>query len=233
MRRLPLIFCLTLLVGISIAPASRAEIHLAFSLEQMTVEADIIVLGVITNIEVTKGLGKKLPAGKLACTLKISSTLKVQQDADDPGKVAFFTADGLHKKALYSLMAKKAEVLFFFRQTKQAYTLGKGKGSFGLWLLHEFETAPYFVDLASLPAQYTLSAKGFAQPKTRAQVIQVVADTVDGQEKALKNNSVKATRKLGFMEVPFESEAYGALYSGSSCYLYAPKLLFPEAKDGM
>jgi hypothetical protein len=35
------------------------------------------------------------------------------------------------------------------------------------------------------------------------------------------------------MEVPFESEAHGALYSGSSCYLYAPKLLFPEAKDGM
>ena len=233
MRRPALIFCLTLLAGIAIALVSRAEIHIAYSLEQMTVEADLIVIGTITDIELTKALGKKLPAGKLACSLKISSTLKLQQDAHDPGKVAFFTADGLHKKALYSLMAKKTQVLFFFRQTKQAYSLGNGKGPFGLWLLHEFETAPAFVDMASLPAQYALSATGFALPKTRAQLIQVVADTVDGQDKALKENSVKATRKLGFMEVPFESEAYGALYEGSSCYLYAPKLLFPEAKDGM
>jgi hypothetical protein len=36
-----------------------------------------------------------------------------------------------------------------------------------------------------------------------------------------------------FLEVPYESEAYGALYSGSSCYLMVPDVLYPKATKGM
>ncbi len=36
-----------------------------------------------------------------------------------------------------------------------------------------------------------------------------------------------------FLEVPYETDAYGALYAGSSCYLIVPDVLYPNAKKGM
>jgi hypothetical protein len=41
------------------------------------------------------------------------------------------------------------------------------------------------------------------------------------------------TAKPYYLEVPFETEAHGALYAGSACYLIVPDILYPKAKKGM
>jgi hypothetical protein len=41
------------------------------------------------------------------------------------------------------------------------------------------------------------------------------------------------TARPYYLEVPYETEAYGALYSGSSCFLIVPDILYPKATKGM
>ena len=41
------------------------------------------------------------------------------------------------------------------------------------------------------------------------------------------------TAQQHYLEVPYKTEAYGALYSGSSCFLIVPDILYPESTRGM
>ncbi len=74
------------------------------------------------------------------------------------------------------------------------------------------------------PGSRALTGK-FTYLKNKTEINDYVTDCI----KKLKGK----TAKRGFLEVPFDTEAHGALYAGSSCYLIVPDVLYPKATEGM
>lgn len=215
-------FVLSLLLALPFS--AHAEIHIAWSLEQMTAEADLIVIGTLTEVKRVDGLGKKKLGVQLPITLEPERVLKgAEGDAPD---AFFLTADGFHEKRFSRLEGER--VLLFLRRTQQSY-MHDQQGPYELWLMHDMETAPFVIELDALPSQYVLAAQGFSQPETEQALLEVIESTLVLAATTLKDAPAP---KPQLLECPPESEAYGALYEGSSTYLYVPGWMFPDAQAG-
>lgn len=221
---------LLVLLALPIPRGARAEIHIASSVEQMCVEADVVVIGTITEMKRVEGLGKKLDGVQLPGSLQVEKFLKGEGLYDTVPDTLFFTAGGLHEQRFQKLVGER--VLIFFRRTHQAYSLGENSGSYEHWLLHEGGTAPFVVELDALPAQDVFTAGDFSQPASEKVLVKLCREVVAKQVKQFGEQEMSQQHpppKL--LACPPDSAAAGVLYEGSSTYLYVPGFLFPNAKD--
>ena len=222
-RALIALACLLLLAFTPVN--AQAEIHMAYSLEQMAVEADVIVIGTLTEIAEQLDDPTKVDGIKLPMTLEVERFLKGEWTYANAPETLYFTADAMYDITFQRLVGNR--VLLFFTKTDEGYTF-EDAGPYDLWLLHEFESAPYVVDLEGLPEMFTLAATGFSQPSDEATVIDLVENVVALQIEHLERHPNANTADLVMLECPFGSDADAALYSGSATYLYAPAFLFGE-----
>lgn len=215
MRKLALffgIFCLCIPV--------TAEINMGWSVEGLTVKADIVASGTIFSIDSTaktKG-GDRL----LTCGMKVTKWFKGEEKTD----TIYFGANQHYTINTFYQMKEK-EVMVFLETTIQAMMF-KGN-NFNKWALQNvWGNDPLVIDMEKINKQI-FCASTFKLVKDKYELEQTINYTLQQLEKYLRNHK-KEEIKIQFLETPWDSEAHRVLDSGSACFLYVPHFLFPKSE---
>jgi hypothetical protein len=188
------------------APA-RAEIAIADSVEWLCARADVVAVGRLVEVA---GPPNQLGKNRDLVSLTLRPSL-VAKGA--PGVVRFSvrTAD---PAALREHRDRGTVMVAFLHRTPAAYV--RGGAVYDLWPLREGHVSW----LLPLDAPGLLLADGFRR--------------VGGAEDVARAcRAAGSAKDAHLLEIPFGSEAHGAVYGGSACFLRVPPGLFPAAKPGL
>jgi hypothetical protein len=124
-------------------------------------------------------------------------------------------------------MRDHTELVVFLRQTVQSYR--RDGTDYSLWPVRETGSQQQMLVALAQPSVHLLSAGEMDHVKTPTAL-----DTACKRVAAITpaGRSAEAPRPH-LIEVPPDTPAYGALYSGSSCYLYVPIGVFKGAKPSL
>lgn len=195
---------------------SSAEINIANSIEWIMCQSDLVVKGNVTYVD--------MKGDKLSCTIEITEGLK--------GTLSVTTLDFTLPSSksmtdrLKKIMVGNKDIIVFLKNNNvekkkmpAEYTPICDDGS-GLY---------YVVDLSD-PMNMLISASDFKVLKDPISIIQK-CKYIASQVNTILDKKKRSEFKKYFLSVPFETEAYYVIYSGSSCFLYVPDALFPAAKS--
>lgn len=218
------VFSLSLLIA---APrSSRAEINMSESLELLVTKADWIVAGRITKLSPADPAARGKNSDLTLVIVQPTETVKAPT-REAPRPAVCIGVRGFAAATLAEYQKQGTELLFFLEQTIQATSYEKVLCD--LWpIRNQGSSQPYIVSLSN-PGKQLLSATTFKVLKDRATILAACKDTMKRfpwPDKRKPDDGPQAV----FLELPFESEAFQALYSGSACFLYVPEGMFPKAK---
>jgi hypothetical protein len=121
-----------------------------------------------------------------------------------------------------------AEGLFFLQRSIQAYArdghqcdtwpVRPSEGPFFEWIELPEASAPLF------------SARSFRALTTEIEMVNTCRRTAEAEE-AYREQNWDEDPVIGYLEIPKETEAHRALWSGSVCYLRVPVFMFEGAKE--
>jgi hypothetical protein len=206
-----------------LAPALKAKIAVAKSIEWLAVDADHILIGKIISTSTAKGKGN---SGQLTlCTFEESGRLKSTEAAEKRTwhfAIPDYPAYGPEK-------LPDGEVIVFLRETKEGFA--HEGNSYNLWPLEAPRTEPAIIDL-SAPGNRLMTARGFKTLKEKKEIIEHCEHALKKLEEYKSSQTDKVAEiKEARLEIPFETQVHELLYSRSACYLIVPKFMFPEAED--
>jgi hypothetical protein len=213
-----------LLVAAALAAAPRgahAEVAIGESLEWLAASADRVVVGRIVSLKGADPGAQGKNRGLALATVRVAQTLKGGAPADalcvglrdvDEGRFAAHRKDG-------------TDLVFFLGSSIQA-TSFEGRVC-NHWPLRGGDAVPFVVPLDK-PGTRLLGATSFTVLKHRGEILAATRDALR-RLAAAAGSPPKAARRV-FLEVPFDTEVHKVLYSGSTCYLHVPDLLFPKAR---
>lgn len=213
---------LILLALCMLAPALKAKIAIANSIEWLTVDADHILTGKITATGTTTGKGN---TALTLCTFEETGRLKTKAGAEK--KTWHFTIPDYQARGLEKLLNK--EVIVFLRETKEAFS--HNGNNYYLWPLNAPLSESAIIDL-SAPGTRALTARGLKILKEKKEILEHCEHALLKLEQHKNTRPGEASEiKEARLDLPFENEIFNLLYSGSACYLIVPKFMFPEAKE--
>jgi hypothetical protein len=208
---------LTIILALLISPPHSTEINFQYSVEGLTVYADAVVCARLIDLAETKDKGGQPMNSSL---LLVTHAIKGAKSGDT---LCFSWSVGSMEADF------NAEGLFFLRRTEQAY--GRDGYSCDTWSAMppegpRFEWLPLDGQRLSL-----LSGRGFREMTTEVEIVNACRLAAEA-EAEFRDQTMGEEPVIGYLEVPEDTDAYGALYSGSSCYLRVPMFMFRDAKEG-
>lgn len=181
--------------------ADPVEINVGTSLDWLCYDADMIIIGRLTETVENK---KADPYSDYLNTNRMNITVLIKGDMS-ADKIQFTTRlpyIGGHQ--LKNLVGK--DILVFLKTSQ---------GHYHAW------DAEYAVICLDDPMQHAFTGE-FTCLKNRTEITSYMEETL----KKLEGK----TAEPHYLEVPYDSEAHGVLYAGSSCYLIVPNVLYPKAR---
>lgn len=193
-----------LIAGFQKVLSNPLEINIGTSIDWLIYDADIIITGVLKETLENKNAN---PITDFQCTnlLNVSMIYKGDIGTD---KIRFTTRlpyIGGHQ--LQKLI--NHEVVLFLKNVD---------GKFHAW------DDVYSLISLNNPNNYALTGS-FNSLKKGSEIIDYIEQTLEkiGDKKA----------KPYYLEIPYNSEIHPILYSGSSCYLIVPDILYPSSKKSL
>jgi hypothetical protein len=187
-----------------VAVPLRAEINMAASLEWLCVDADVVVKGTVISV-------KEIKSDKgISAIIRMVKTSVYKGQTPDTFEIHtdYYSPNWITKAF------KGKSILAFLKynpdQEKIFHPLKIGNSQH--WSL---------IELGEKAKGY---AGNFKVLKTEKEIIEYIIPVIketDGKR-----------GKMYLLDIPYETEAFGDLYSGSSCFLYVPDFMFPKAKKG-
>ena len=200
----------------------QAKIHIAQSLEWMTVDAPSIVRGVVTDVHTTKGVFVEQPLWDVQeVTIAIHETLK-----GSPQQTVTFRWLNSRYDSAEQWKTDGHERLFFLTHGDPDYY---GVDLTQDWIL--YGGYPY-VPLDLVTVTKAPVAADMTVARTVGQILGKVKARLEQAAKVKLPMVSRPDVSVGFahyapngavqLEVPENSEAYAALWSGSACFLIVP-----------
>ena len=181
--------------------SAKSEMFTAVSLETLTMNASMVVQGKVVEIKKVRTMEGE------------TSFIHVAIDSIFKGK----QADSIWILSCYSSSIREQDflskqILFFLKDHPASEEV--------FMLLETVNTCQYsFLDVSQPFEVYT---GNFDVITDKALLYAALRTTIDATN--------EQTSETGMLAVPYNTTAHKYLYHGSSCYLYVPKILFPEAK---
>jgi len=221
-------FVTALLLLVATAIPSKAEINFHDSVEWLCARSVIVARGTLTAVspEVPSG-GEGKSRDLVSLTFAPAQVFRGGQSTARPLAPIHFSMRVPETRRLMAWMRDRTELVVFLRETIQSYR--RDGINYSLWPVRETGSQEQVLVALAKPHVHLLSAGDMdhadAAAKLDAACKRVVAAPPEG----------RLTEPPGphFLEVPPDSPAYGALYSGSSCYLYVPIGVFKGAKPSL
>lgn len=185
------------------------EINMANSVEWLCYDANTIALVKVDSYEEKSGKGNNLEWDGI-----MKATITKQFKGTEPmlKTITIYTRLAYNFDGKYKNMVGKERIVFLKDQGCDKYC----------W----YTVADDDRAVVDPQSPGSLLLKGdFTYLKTKGEIEDYVVNCVEKLKGKIANKH--------FLEVPYETEAYGALYSGSACYLMVPDIMFPNAKKGM
>ena len=193
------------------------EINMQYSVEGLTVASDVVVCARMLDVSQMKDKGgKPMNSSLLLVTYGIKGAAE--------GDTLCFSW-----KAGPRAGNPDAEGLYFLRRTIEAY--GRDGHSCDTWPVNVSE-GPLFEWLDLEGQMALLTGHGFRMLRTEPEIVHACRRTAEAEAR-FRENSFGEEPTIGYLEVPKDTDAWGALYAGSSCYLMVPRFMFREAKEGL
>lgn len=199
---------------------ARAETVVGNSLEWLTCESEIVVVGRIEKIVTLRGPGS---ACYDDCTVTVEEVIK--------GKVldrkVVFCFRSLEKESLARSWMKSDQPLLLFLSESRNH--GPEKHLDGKLVPTSDQVPLSVIDLAA-PGKYVMDRR-FNVLSEKAAILETCRSTMKQLDDHLKRSLVDLQTKVkpARLEVPSDSSAYRSLYAGSVCYLKVPAFM-AEAK---
>src|SRR5262249_34133631 len=205
--------CLALLALALSGSFAWAETMVGSSLEWLTCESDVVVVGRITKIVTTRGPGSVFYDD---CTVAVEEVIK--------GKVVdrmvVFCFRSLAKEsAARSWMKSEQPLLLFLSESRDH---GPEKRLENMLVPVSREAPLSVIDLAA-PGKYVIDRR-FNVLSEKSPILETCCNTVQRMNEYLKKSSVDPQTKVKEikLEVPTGSNAWRSLFAGSACYLKVP-----------
>lgn len=199
-----LLIIIVLIAGFQKVFSNPLEINIATSIDWLCYDADLIITGKLTESTSNPNAN---PITEFQNTNLMNVQVIMKGDLGT-NKIRFTTRlPYIGGQQLKNLVGR--EVIVFLKSVD---------GKFHAW------EDTYSLLPLDKPGNYALTG-AFKTLKAKMDIIEYVESTLQKLE--------GKTAKPYFLEVPVETEAYNVLYSGSSCYLIVPDILYPEAKKSM
>lgn len=182
----------------------KAEINMAASLEWLCVDADVVLKGKVISVIENKSVQG------LSATITVMKAEVYKGQMPDTFKVMtdYYSPNWLTKS-----FQEKSMLMFLKYNPDQEKVFHPLKiGSSQGWS---------FLELGEKAKAY---AGNFKVLKTEKEIIDYILPLI-------KQTDGKSG-KMHLLEIPYETEAFQDLYSGSSCYLYVPDFMFPKSRKG-
>jgi hypothetical protein len=203
-----------------VAASARAETIVGNSLEWLTCESDVVVVGRIEQVVTTRGPGSVLYDD---CTVVVEEVIKGKFDK---GRVVFCLRDLSTEPRARAWMKSEQPLLLFLSRSRDP---GPEKRLEGMLVptTHEFPLS--VIDLAA-PGKYVIDRR-FEVLSDRTVILETCRKTVRLLEEHWKKNGIAPGTKVetAYLEVPIDSKAWKSLYAGSACSLKVPAFLAPGA----
>jgi hypothetical protein len=191
------------------APAARAEINLADSLEWMCLDAPLIVRGCATDIKETRGPGAVVYRD---VTVQAAEVLKGKVD----GKAVTVRLRVIGDDAIGKDWLAGRPLLLFLRPGDPHDDKELG----GRWVLREAHQSA--IDLRQPKRVFGADFKHVGDTEAILAVARRYAARANDRAAVGAPNVFKAQRGFLRLEVPFDAAIHRDLYAGSACYLNVP-----------
>jgi len=191
---LALAFCL------AISSVARAEIMVASSVEWLSCESEVIVVGKITDITTTKGVHSVIYED---CTVHIHEVLKGDSKAKD---LVFCLRTLSAKPSAKAFMNSKDGILLFLSKSRDH---GPERHLDNKYVPSSMRSPLSILDLSDIPNHvYSKDMRILTDKKRILNLVRTWSDST-------------ISHSL-WSEAPFGSPIYKQLYAGSACYLVVP-----------
>jgi hypothetical protein len=213
--------CQAVCVALSGAASSRAETVVASSLEWLTCQADVVVVGRLTRIVTSRGPGSVVYDD---CTVAVEEIIK--------GQVAHrrlvFCFRDLSKEspARAWMMSEQPLLLFLSRSTDH----GSEKHLDGMLVPTSRQFPLSVIDLAA-PGKEVIIDRQFHVLSAKAAILETCRQTAKALTAHLDRNGMAPGAKVEVvrLEVGPDREAWRSLYNGSGCLLEVPAFMAGRA----
>lgn len=212
------IFLLAFTIAVTFPVTGYAAIHVADSLEWMSMRTPCIVRAKVVRVEQEKPASPKQPLWSIETV-----TLDVQAVFKAPGTTNPLTFARIHTTYTSAQEWMDRDMIFFLRPGKDE---GQGVDLSGKWVLaYDYPYGP--IDLSAVDKSLIVLAD-MTVPKSADQIAAVIRrwvkhDLTKFSAWTEEGELIPKFRHLISRElVPEDSEAFKILWSGSSCYLIVP-----------
>jgi hypothetical protein len=197
---------------------ARAEITGASSMEWLVYSSEVIAVGKIVDVKLSKGPGEVIYED---CILQVTELIKSPVAGSE---LAFTVRRFERDQSAVEWQRDDTELLVFLSPSKNH---GGEKHLDGA-LVPTSRHFPLSLVNLSEPGKYIFDIN-FNLLKTRANILKVTRTALQLISNYLQANG-ELSIKRHYLKVPANSEAYQSLYAGSSCYLHVPGFMSKEAR---
>ena len=203
----------------------QAEIHVAESLEWLTVDSELIVVGTATDVKSTMVSQESYPQlPQEDVTIKIKEVLK--GSCSDPIVTVRRWNYSSEKESAFEWKNSQSDILFFLSKEKNPANMADLNGHWGLRA--DYPYGPIDLSTPRKFALYIVSADMQA-PEDGQAILQIIKNQLNSKNKGRYSSYTPAhllsPAPAGSMvvEVPEDSAAFKNLYGGSSVELIIPQ----------
>ncbi len=194
---------------------AKAEINAGYSLEWLCADAGLIAVGKLKSYEKTNS-----NLMMFLCTFE--TTEMITGSAQSP---VYFIVKYMPEDSLKKYVSEKTPMLVFLKETTRPY---KTKTMHTSWQTMEtYNSHPAMMNLDT-PPKWLIKAEGFMPMTKREDILSFCRSCL------IKLGEYQILGKTvfeNFLEVPYQTEAYLLLFSGSTCYLKVPDFMFPKSTE--
>lgn len=192
-----------------------SEINIGNSIEWLCADAGLIATGKL------KSYTKASTGNNLwLCTFETNDILKGTSASPVDFIINYIAEDSLKK-----YVSEQTSMLIFLKENEKPYKSNKIKTAW--YMMETYNSIPAFINLVT-PPQALITAFTFTTLTNRDLILSVCRLTL---KKIAEYEIQGKTVFMNYLELPFQTEAFNLLYSGSSCYLTVPHFMFAESKE--
>lgn len=189
-----------------------AEINIGNSIEWLCTDAVIIAKGTLLSFE-----KQETGTHQWLCTFETVEALK----GSSASPLQFFVSN-IAEDSLTKYISEKTNLLIFLHENQK-----RDKKLKTQWVVMEtYNSNPALVNLIS-PQKILISAVDFSVLSSQDIILSKCRTIL---KSIAMYESGNKTAFLNYLEIPIDTEAFGLLYSGSSCILQVPDFMFPDSR---
>ena len=221
MKRIISKFGLGLILAFCLTSIVNAEIMVGTSVEWLTCSADAVAMGMLKQTGEKKGVHSVIYE---SYTLNVLETIKGDKNQTE----LHFVVRVLSTNSSIKELANSGHPVIVFLSK---YSDGGNETFLNNKLVPTNKSFPLSIINLDKPDKFVMDTK-FNLLKKKENIIETSRNTLELMQNFSKKD-VSAKIESRVLEVPFDSEAYTSLFSGSVCYLTVPNFMFPDAKKSI